>query len=76
MDCSNITCLQVTLGEGESVRERDESKTQVTVNNKAVSVHAPGAVGDDARSHRSSRHVQMLSRCFTKQSTLRLISAR
>lgn len=69
MDCSNITYPRVTLGEGESLRERDESKTQVTVNDKAVSVHAPGAVGDDACSHHSSRHVQMLSRCFTKQST-------
>lgn len=54
MDCSNITCPRVTLGEGESLREGDESKTQVTVNDKAVSVHAPGAVGDDARSHHSS----------------------
>ena len=54
MDCRNITCPRVTLGEGESLREGDESKTQVTVNDKAVSVHAPGAVGDDARSHHSS----------------------
>lgn len=75
MDCSNITCLQVTLGEGESVRERDESKTQVTVNNKAVSVHAPGAVGDVLSSQQPTcaNAQQVLHQA---KHSLRLISAR
>ena len=77
LDCSNITCPQVALGEGESLRARAKSKTQVTVNSKAVAVHPPGAVGEDARSHHSSRHVTNAQQALHQaEHFLCLISAR